>query len=142
MGGLLAFFRPSGAAPPMLDDPSRVDALYRRHRFRIMVAITLGYGLSYTCRLAIGVVKKPLIDQGIFTATDLGTIGASLFYAYAFGKLFNGLLADHAHVRRFLAFGILASALCNFGMGFSTAVVPAAVFWGFNGWFQDRKSVV
>lgn len=136
MNAILAWFAPSGTAPPMIE-PGDVDALYRRHRFRIMMAITLGYGLSYTCRLAIGVVKKPLIDQGIFTATDLGMIGSALFYAYAFGKLFNGFLADHANVRRFLAFGIFASALCNFGMGMSTNVLAAAVFWGFNGWFQS-----
>lgn len=136
MNAILSLFAPSGATPAMVE-AGGVDAAYRRHRLRIMVAITLGYGLSYTCRLAIGVVKKPLIDEGVFTATDLGVIGASLFYAYAFGKLFNGFLADHANVRRFLAFGIFASALCNFGMGASTSVVAAAVFWGFNGWFQS-----
>lgn len=136
MTPIAALFAPSGAAPPMVEG-GRIDALYRRHRFRIMVAITLGYGLSYTCRLTIGVVKKPLIDQGVFTATELGTIGSALFYAYAIGKLFNGFLADHANVRRFLAFGIFASALCNFGMGASTRLLPAALFWGFNGWFQS-----
>ena len=137
MNAVAALFAPSGTAPPMVREPGRIDALYRRHRFRIMMAITLGYGLSYTCRLTIGVVKKPLIDQGIFTAAELGTIGSALFYAYAFGKLANGFLADHANVRRFLAFGIFASALCNFGMGASTTVLAAAVFWGFNGWFQS-----
>jgi len=37
-----------------------------------MTAITLGYGIAYTCRLGLSVVKKPLIDGGIFTAEDLG----------------------------------------------------------------------
>ena len=32
------------------------DRLYRRHRVRIMLAITIGYGLVYTCRLANGQV--------------------------------------------------------------------------------------
>ncbi len=136
MSALFGLFAPSSEAAPIQDD-GRIDALYRRHRFRVLTAITLGYGLSYTCRLAIGVVKKPLLDQGIFTAGELGTIGAALFYAYAFGKLFNGFLADHANVRRFLAFGIAGSALCNLGMGFSTHVWPAALLWGLNGWFQS-----
>jgi len=30
-----------------------VDTLYKRHRLRIMLAITVGYGLAYTCRLAL-----------------------------------------------------------------------------------------
>jgi MFS transporter, OPA family, sugar phosphate sensor protein UhpC len=133
---LLAFLGAGPDAPP-LTSREAIDSLYRRHRFRIMMAITLGYGLSYTCRLAIGVVKKPLIDAGVFTAADLGLIGSALFYAYAFGKLTNGFLADHTNAKRFFAFGIAASALCNIGMGLSTTVGLAALLWGLNGWFQS-----
>ena len=43
-------------------------------------------------------MKKPLIDQGIFTPAELGTIGSALFYTYALGKLTNGFLADHANM--------------------------------------------
>ena len=76
-----------------------VDADYRRYRMAVIVAITLGYGISYTCRLAINVVKKPLIDGGIFTPDDLGVIGSALFYSYAAGKLINGFVSDHANAR-------------------------------------------
>jgi OPA family sugar phosphate sensor protein UhpC-like MFS transporter len=114
-----------------------VDADYRRHRMAIIVAITLGYGISYTCRLAINVVKKPLIDGGIFTPDDLGVIGSALFYSYAAGKLINGFVSDHADARKFFAVGLLFSALCNVAMGFSTAVWVATLVWGINGWFQS-----
>ncbi len=133
---LAALFAPGGDARPIAD-PARVDELYRRHRLRIMIAITLGYGLSYTCRLTLGMVKKPLIDAGIFSPTELGIIGSALFYTYALGKLTNGFLADHANMKYFLAFGILMSALCNFGMGVSTTVLAATIVWGLNGWFQS-----
>lgn len=133
---MLTFFARGADAPP-LSDPATIDALYRRHRFRIMLAITLGYGMSYTCRLALGMVKKPLIDAGVFTPTELGLIGSALFYAYAFGKLTNGVLADHANMKRFFAFSVLISGLANVGMGFSTAVALSAALWGINGWFQS-----
>lgn len=133
---LARMFAPGPDAPPIAD-PSRVDELYRRHRLRIMLAITLGYGISYTCRLTLGLVKKPLIDAGVFTPTELGIIGSALFYTYALGKLTNGFLADHANMKYFLAFGILMSALCNFGMGVSTTVLAATIVWGLNGWFQS-----
>lgn len=133
---MLKFFAPGADAPP-LSDPDRIDTLYRRHRLRIMLAITLGYGMSYTCRLALGMVKKPLIDAGVFTPTELGLIGSALFYAYAFGKLTNGFLADHANMKRFFAFSVLISAIANIGMGFSTTVALSAVLWGINGWFQS-----
>jgi OPA family sugar phosphate sensor protein UhpC-like MFS transporter len=129
-------FLATGPDRPQLEDEQEVDRLYRRHRLRIMLAITIGYGLVYTCRLAIGVVKKPLIDGGIFTPEELGIIGSALFYTYAFGKLTNGFLADHANLKLFFSIGVLASALINIGMGFSTVFVVSIILWAFNGWFQ------
>ena len=127
----------TGPNVPRLIEADEVDRLYRSNRIRVMLAITIGYGLIYMCRLAIGVVKKPLIDQGIFTPAELGTIGSALFYTYAIGKLTNGFLADHANARRFLAAAFLLTAICNLMMGFATTVWLAALLWGLNGWFQS-----
>lgn len=127
----------TGADAPPIGDAAQVDALYRRHRARIMIAITVGYALSYTCRLGLSVVKKPLIDGGYFTPGQLGSIGSALFYTYAFGKLTNGFLGDHANVKRFFAIGLLVSALCNFGMGALSTFWFCVLVWGLNGWFQS-----
>jgi OPA family sugar phosphate sensor protein UhpC-like MFS transporter len=136
MVALLRFFA-SAPIAPRIDDPARIDELYRRNRIRVMLAITFGYAFIYMCRLAIGVVKKPLIDGGIFTPTELGMIGSALFYTYAIGKLTNGFFADHANLRRFLAAAFLLTALCNLAMGFAMTVWIAALIWGLNGWFQS-----
>jgi OPA family sugar phosphate sensor protein UhpC-like MFS transporter len=135
MNGLLRIFA-TGPDQPLLGDPERVDRLYRASRLRVLVAITLGYGLVYTCRLALSMVKKPLIDEGIFSPTELGLIGSALFYTYAAGKLVNGFLADHANVRLFFAFGVLVSACLNVAMGFSTLLWLSVALWALNGWFQ------
>lgn len=132
---LLSFFSTGPDRPP-LTDAGEVDRLYKRHRLRIMLAITVGYGLAYTCRLALSVVKKPLIDAGIFSAEQLGIIGAALLYTYAVGKLTNGFLADHANLRFFFTAGVLVSAVINLGMGFSTALWLSVLLWALNGWFQ------
>jgi OPA family sugar phosphate sensor protein UhpC-like MFS transporter len=126
----------TAADAPLRDNQSEIDALYRQHRWRVLLAITLGYGLIYTCRLAIGLVKPSMIDAGVFTPAEFGVIGSALFYTYALGKLTNGFLADHANMRVFLPFGFLISALCNFGMGFADTLMFAVVLWGLNGWFQ------
>ena len=63
---LFRFFRTGEDRPP-LTDRGEIDRIYRRNRMAIMIAITVGYGVSYTCRLGLSVVKKPLIDGGIFT---------------------------------------------------------------------------
>ena len=101
-----------------------------------MMAITVGYGIAYTCRLALSVVKKPLIDGGIMSPEELGLIGSALFYAYAFGKFTNGFLADHANVKRFFAVGVFLSALVNLAMGRTELLWIWVVLWGLNGWFQ------
>ncbi|NZA26891.1 MFS transporter [Luteimonas sp. SJ-92] len=133
---MLKFFA-TGVDRPEIGDRAAIDRLFRKHRLRVMLAITLGYGLIYTCRLALGVVKKPLIDGGIFSPNELGLIGSALFYTYAIGKLTNGFLADHANIKRFLAASFLLTALCNLAMGFTTALWAAVLLWGLNGWFQS-----
>jgi OPA family sugar phosphate sensor protein UhpC-like MFS transporter len=129
-------FLATGANMPPIQDQLLINKLYRRHRVRIMLAITIGYGIAYTCRLALSVVKKPLIDGGIFSPEELGIIGSALFYTYAFAKLTNGFLADHANLKLFFAIGVLGSALLNLGMGFSTVLLASMILWGLNGWFQ------
>lgn len=126
----------SGSDQPPLADKGEIDRLYRRHRMRIMLAITIGYGIAYTCRLALSVVKKPLLDAGIFSIAELGLIGSGLFYAYAFGKLINGFLADHANLKYFFPLGVLMSALLNIAMGSNTILWVAVTLWALNGWFQ------
>jgi OPA family sugar phosphate sensor protein UhpC-like MFS transporter len=126
----------TGPAAPPLTDSAQVDTLYRRYRWRVLIAITIGYAFAYTCRLALSVVKKPLIDEGLFSPEDLGLIGSALFYTYAMGKLVNGFLADHANLKLFFATGVIASALINVGMGFSTVLALSVALWALNGWFQ------
>ena len=135
MNGLLRAFA-TGSDRPLIADRQRIDTLFRSYRIRVMLAITVGYAFAYTCRLALSVVKKPLIDEGIFSPTDLGLIGSALLYTYALGKLVNGFLADHANIRVFFAFGVLVSALINVAMGFSTLLWLSVLLWGLNGWFQ------
>lgn len=129
-------FFATGPDKPVLSDQNEIDRLYKRNRVRIMLAITLGYGISYTCRLALSVVKKPLIDGDIFSAEQLGIIGSGIFYGYAFGKLVNGFLADHSNIKKFLAIGILSSALINLTMGWTAVLSIWVALWVLNGWFQ------
>jgi OPA family sugar phosphate sensor protein UhpC-like MFS transporter len=117
-----------------------IDTLYRRHRLRVMLAITLGYGFIYTCRLGLSIVKKPLIDEGIFTVEQLGMIGSALFYGYACGKFLNGFASDHFRPRMFFSASILLSALLNLFMGWSTLLWVSMVLWALNGWFQGMAA--
>jgi len=135
MGGFLRFFAAGSNATP-LTDKSEIDEKYAYFRRNIIVVITLCYGLGYVCRLALNVVKKPLMDAGVFTPEEMGIIGSTLLYGYAAGKFTNGFLADYAHVGRFFAAGIFLSAVANFGMSLSDMLWLSAGLWLLNGWFQ------
>ena len=134
---MLQFFHKTPAAPVVRDasEPG-VAAEMRRRQWAVFFAITVGYGFYYVCRLSFSVAKKPMADAGVFDAAQMGVIGSALFFAYAFGKLANGILADRVNVRRFMATGLFISALINLALGFTTAFWAFLILWGFNGWFQ------
>ena len=148
MSKFLDFYSISGPSAAKVA-PGREDRTYRKLRFQSFLAGTFGYALYYVCRLSMGVMKQPLIDAGLLNATQLGIIGACLYWAYAVGKLVNGFLCDSCNIKRFMATGLLVSALVNFLMGImgatavsagtSSAVLFAsfAVLWGINGWAQS-----
>lgn len=126
-----------------------VQSTYKRQRIQTFLTATFGYALYYVCRLSMGVMKQPLIDSGLLTATQLGVIGACLYWAYAVGKLVNGFLTDGANIKRFMATGLIISVAMNFIMGIlgvtaidgafasSTLFICFALFWGINGWAQS-----
>ncbi len=127
----------------------RVQKVWKRKRFQTFIAGTLAYALYYVCRMSMGVMKQPLIDAGLLDATQLGIIGACLYWAYAVGKLVNGFLADSANIKRFMATGLAVSAAANFIMGLigvsaakagwssSVIFISFAIMWAVNGWVQS-----
>ncbi|HUU03757.1 MAG TPA: MFS transporter [Myxococcota bacterium] len=135
LGRIAAFYAPRPDRP-QIDDGREVDGLFKRYRLSVILTLTLGYGFAYTCRLGLSVVKKPLIDMGIFSPEQLGWIGAAYLWGYGTGKVINGFLADRVNVRRFIPTGLAVSAIINLFMGCNTLLVVAVVLWAVNGWFQ------
>ena len=145
---LYKYFRISKPAPDRVPG-DRVDAEYRRLRSRTFWGASVVYSLYYVCRMTLSVVKQPLIDGGVLSASDLGLIGSALLLVYAFGKFVNGFIADYCNIRRFMAAGLFVSAAVNLVMGLLgflgravsvPGIVMMAVFfilWGANGWVQS-----
>ncbi len=94
-----------------------MQAEYRRLRSRTFWGVCAAYAQYYVCRMALSVVKQPLIDSGTLSAAQLGLIGSAMLFAYAFGKFVNGFIADYCNIRRFMTTGLLVSALVNLLMG-------------------------
>ena len=146
--GFSNFFKVSEPAT-VLVPADKVQKKYKRLRFQTFLAGTFGYALYYVCRLSMGVMKQPLIDAGLLNATQLGIIGACLYWAYACGKFVNGFLCDGSNIKRFMASGLIVSVAMNFIMGilgvsalkggFFTSIlfVSFAICWAINGWAQS-----
>ena len=106
-------------------------------KWSTFLSATFGYGMYYVCRLSLNVVKKPIVDEGIFSETELGIIGSVLFFTYALGKFTNGFLADRSNINRFMTTGLLVTALVNLCLGFTHSFILFALLWGISGWFQS-----
>lgn len=145
------FYRVSAPAAEKLP-AEKADKQYRKLRLQAFVAATLGYSLYYVCRTSLNVMKQPIIDSGVLDATQLGIIGACLYWAYAVGKFVNGFLADYCNIKKFMATGLVVSAFANFMMGIlgfwegaagiasSSMFVLFAIMWTLNGWSQSMGS--
>lgn len=149
--GLYSFFRISKPSAEKVPD-NKVQSTYRSLRNRTFWGATAAYSLFYLCRLSMGVVKKPLIDDGIFSASELGVVASAFYFVYAIGKFINGFLADYCNVRRYMATGLVISSAINLlmgviGIGHGYAQFPPyliyiifVLLWGLNGWVLSMGS--
>lgn len=123
--------------PKASQEVNNDHSAFRRIRLVSFLTATLGYGMYYVCRLSMNVVRKPMVEDGLFSETEIGIIGSCLFFTYAIGKLCNGFIADRSNVKRLMSTGLLISALINLVLGFTNSFILFAVLWGINGYFQS-----
>ena len=114
---IIDFYKVSAPAPCNGDFLPEQKQRLKRLQWSTFLAATLGYSMYYVCRLSLNVVKKPIVDEGIFSETELGIIGSVLFFTYAIGKFSNGFLADRSNINRFMSTGLLVTALINLCLG-------------------------
>ena len=149
--GLYSFYRISKPSKETVAK-ERVGRAYKKLRSQTFWGATAAYSLFYLCRLSMGVVKKPLIDEGLFSAADLGVIASAFYFVYAIGKFVNGFIADYCNVRRYMVTGLIISSVINLLMGLIglgngyAGFSPYAVYlifvllWGLNGWVLSMGS--
>ena len=149
--GLYSFYRISKPSKEKVTE-EKVEETYKSLRARTFWGATAAYSLFYLCRLSMGVVKKPLIDEGLFSAAELGVIASAFYFVYAIGKFINGFIADYCNVRRYMATGLAVSSVINLLMGLTGLASgfddfpPYMIYlifvllWGINGWALSMGS--
>ena len=142
---LFSFYRISKPSAETVAE-EKIGSTYKTLRNQTFWGITIAYSLFYLCRLSMGVVKKPLIDEGLFTPATLGVVTSAFYFVYAVGKFLNGFIADYCNVRRYMSTGLFISSIINLLMGAVGFIYGYASFppylvyvifvllWGINGW--------
>jgi sugar phosphate permease len=129
------FLRPPPAAPP-ITDPTEIAWRYAHYRPRILLWTTVGYGAFYFVRKNLAVAQPIMEHQLGIPKSQLGLFLTLHGVLYGVSKFFNGVAGDRADGRKFMAIGLIASAIINVFFGFSSSVVALGVLWMINGYFQ------
>jgi OPA family glycerol-3-phosphate transporter-like MFS transporter len=128
------FFRPPPPAPRLTDD--EVQRVYPRMRWQMLEATFLGYATYYLVRNNLSPIKLELQESLGYSKEMLGNIGAATALSYGVGKFFMGVLSDRSDARKFMATGLLLSALCSFAFGATANYGTHLFLWTLNGFFQ------
>ncbi len=137
---MLNFFKTRPDLPLLSSSKAEMLKRYKSYQWQVFIGLIFGYAMFYVVRMALGVVKKPMLDAGIVTLEELGIMGSVFFFTYAFGKFLNGFLSDYANIGRFMSFSLLLSGVASIFMGMNTGAFFFVLLGGLNGWFQSVGS--
>lgn len=112
-------------------------AKFKKYGWLMLLSFGLTYLFFYNGRQNINLVMTQMAEGLGSSTASLGVVSSALFWCYAFGQLINGRLGAYFGYKRFMIFGIAASAIINVIISFQNSVPVIAVLWGFNGFFQS-----
>lgn len=133
---LHVFFAPS---PPLKVEFASDDELRQtRHYWRVRQLYTtfVGYATFYFVRNNFAMAMPDMARTLGFSKSRLGLFITLRDVVYGISKFLNGMLADRANARWFMALGLLLCALCNVAFGLVTLPIVMGTLIIFNGWFQ------
>jgi OPA family glycerol-3-phosphate transporter-like MFS transporter len=116
--------------------PEEIRQLYPWFRWRALEATFIGYAMYYLVRNNINVVTVEMQNELHYSKEMIGNIGAVWALAYGLSKFLMGAVSDGSDARKFMATGLLLTALCNFAFGASHDYYIHLMLWTLNGIVQ------
>ncbi len=113
-----------------------VKRQYPLYRWRIMESTFLGYAGFYLVRNNISVVTKEMEGALGYDHSMIGTILAATAISYGLGKFVMGAWSDRSDPRKFMALGMLLTALVNIAFGSVGSYNLHIALWSLNGFVQ------
>lgn len=113
---MLSFLRPAPAATKKVP-PEKIARSYRWHQTGVIAALCIGYIGYYIIRLIFTTEQNDIMRQYGFTTAEVGLVLSCFGIGYGISKLFMGALSDKSNTIRYLATGLIVSAVLNIGLG-------------------------
>lgn len=110
---------------------------FKAYAWKMLLSFGLTYLFFYNGRQNINLVLTQMADGLGSTTAAMGVVSSALFWCYAFGQLINGRLGAYFGYKRFMMFGVAASAVLNVAISFQHSIPVIAVLWGLNGYCQS-----
>ena len=95
------------------------------------------YCCSYFGRYNFSAAIADIVNQGLYTKTQMGVVGTVFFVVYGSGQLINGVLGDRFSPYKMIFFGTFVSSLANLSMCFASNLTWLCIVWGVNGFAQS-----
>jgi len=131
MARVVQWFRP---APHVARRTQQeIAVLYPAYRWRIFEAAFIAYATFYVVRNNLAPVSKPFMDALHYDEVMVGHILSGTAIAYGIGKFVMGYFADRSDARKYVAVGMLLTAVLNFAFGASRNFQAYFCLWTLNG---------
>ena len=97
----------------------------------------LGYACSYIGRKNLSACVPAMIEEGLLTKIDAGTVTTVYMICYGLGQLVSGVLATKIKPKYMIGIGLGGAGLCNLAMGLVPSSLWMPLIWGCNGIFHS-----
>jgi len=96
------------------------------YRWVVWSLLVATYMVSFFHRMAISVVKEPLMEQFSLSLSDFGMLASMYFYAYCLAQIPCGIMVDSIGVRRTAAISVTLAGVATIAFGCTTS--PTALY--------------
>lgn len=131
---ILNYFSPDPPIERLSEE--QIPKQYKQNRWRVLEASFLGYAAFYLVRNNLSTVAKEMGSALHYDYSMIGDILAISAISYGVGKFLMGALSDRSNPRKFMAFGLLFSAILNFSFGATNSFSIHLFLWALNGFVQ------
>lgn len=110
---------------------------FKSYAWKMLISFGLTYMFFYNGRQNINLVLTQMAEELGSTTAAMGVVSSALFWCYAFGQLVNGRLGAYFGYKKYMMFGVFASAVLNVMISFQHSIPVITVLWGLNGFCQS-----